>query len=876
MSPIKLSDVVYQLMDQTQKFMDLAAKGQLNGRTVKYLNREDNKENTNQPITLTTAINQLVNEKLKSLQGEEINSTSSISPQLTDSAPFTLKDLQRRIEAYDALSDSINGMKSLKIIAKLQPILEEQKSFLKNQFEQMEKLNDLAESYLELASRVIQPNFSFSELSGQECMLCHELFQQNNELSAIESEFKKLGLGTQQPLEVLKACVGKIKDEPFNKIYSQFHAMAGKLTQQLYQEPDDLYIKKLANHSQAIKDALNSHPLDKVQGKLPTIEMQSAFYCMVKYQDEILDLYEFMQKNNIIDRNLKLPNLKDLYEIVCRLTPLKSKTLVETLPIANQIPVEKITLSEASNSYEQTKMEKNQTKAQELYWRAAQGYLQSGEIARAMSILSEAAQKMSFSPTHPLASMITDLKNTGNIGRDFSGLGTGGIKEQSIHAQSCLLDGNPVLRMDFKLNDHASKHLDTSKNTLKPNLIMASLPIGFCQGVKITERSSHEYLGFEKGQFNSKEKQILPGVKEIEVEFVGVGKIILCKDPNFKAVHNSIFFEMKQQGTPETMLKAANMMLTMIGCPPALVESNPEDKQRRALLHVFRCFYPAEAYKLERDPATYALNPAVLRDKICGLVPNMQAHFKEYLTQDHMPISEIESTAGKRVTSINISPQLKQRGALGLIHGMSSSCKVCAPIISKILQSGLLSSQRRFQSGILSTGQSSYNDHQGGGAEGVFTRMVTEQLAANQLIQKFSSMETLQILIDLDAVNGSNTYGFDGDHYGSRNSLGYHVRKNLMELTDDLQVPPGDRFGRPREVAKYGTANEVIVRDRIPPQFIRGLVVQTEENKKTLIEQLKNDHVLVFKSGEWYYGSKNINDFIKVSTKFTKEMWNAN
>lgn len=866
MNPVKLGDIVFQLSEETKNY--LAQKGDLAGRSVSF-----NKENVSPSIAQANSINQFIKSKIDIMRGLEIN--SDLVPSNSFVIPSnSLAEIRQRITAYQTLSGALESINNV-MANRLKGVSDQQCAILQKQAELLEDIDSLTSDYSEIAARVLDPSIIFSELSPEDQILCYDLACEKERVENISRNLSQMTSSTHPQIDILRKSIAKVEQAPFIEPYRQFHWMKDNITSSLTQEEGDIYIKKLIRCVDKIKPILTTGPLELIQGKLTSDEDKTIFYCMVKLQDEIQELYKWMHQNKIQDRFIKEPELAQLVALVTQLAPLKP--LVTQAPL---IPVEipqigKISIAEAEESYRKALGEQTPSKAQHLFWQAARGFCENGQPVKAMEILETASRKMDFPADHPMMDFPKLLSDRKNFGRDFSGMGGNCLKEQTLHATSCIVDGSPTVRFDFKLNNHGRRQMDTLLKAVNSEFLMKHLPAEFCQGIKITERPAHVYIEFQNDQFTSATHYTMPGTTEIEIEFTGVGKVIMGTDPGNKTLYNTIYADVIQRGNPKDLLKKVHTMLTMLGCPPVLAETTLEDKQQRALLHVYRCFYPAEAYILEKDVATYTLSPAKLQDKICEKNSAMAQRFKEHLTADLLPKNTRESPTGKIMTALDISEDLRRAGAWGLMHGMGGSVAVNAPRVSSMLRSGLLASQRRFQAGILAAGLSSHKDHQEGGAEGVFTRMVTTELAKNNPIAKIAASGNIQFLIDLKAINGANTYGYEDDAYGSRKSPLYQHRRNLIDLTAQLQKPLNTRFGRPVAVGKYGTANEVIMRDQVMPEHIRGIVVQTKEDKETLINQLKKDKVLEQRGDVWYYKNTKIDDFILVSANFSKEMWHA-
>lgn len=172
-----------------------------------------------------------------------------------------------------------------------------------------------------------------------------------------------------------------------------------------------------------------------------------------------------------------------------------------------------------------------------------------------------------------------------------------------------------------------------------------------------------------------------------------------------------------------------------------------------------------------------------------------------------------------------------------------------------VIKKGLVATQSRFQAGVLIEGTSSESDLASGGGNYVFTHLINERLKD----QFFLSERGVEVLIDLDATN-LPSFGYREDTFGSRRSDDYKVRGNLV-----------DTFDTEKNISR----NEVMIKDRIPPKFFKGILVHSQEVKKQLVERfLKEGWVLKTTSdGAEYFDIDGKQLFIHLSYKLTKDMF---
>jgi hypothetical protein len=214
-----------------------------------------------------------------------------------------------------------------------------------------------------------------------------------------------------------------------------------------------------------------------------------------------------------------------------------------------------------------------------------------------------------------------------------------------------------------------------------------------------------------------------------------------------------------------------------------------------------------------------------------------------------------------------ISDQMRKAGAIGLMAGVGTprnTTEDVAQSVAQIIAHGALSSQNRLEAGMMKLGASSMLDLASGGGDQVFTRLVTNALI-DIPIDEFSSLSgNMQMLYDLDVVN-YGAYGYREDRFGVKNPLcGYNYkfyenRDNLIQLT--------------KEIDQTDSYNEVMIKNRIPPSAIRGVVVENEKAKAILINTLMESGLINFVSGRHMICGKDVDDFIHVGSRFDRKSW---
>jgi hypothetical protein len=122
-----------------------------------------------------------------------------------------------------------------------------------------------------------------------------------------------------------------------------------------------------------------------------------------------------------------------------------------------------------------------------------------------------------------------------------------------------------------------------------------------------------------------------------------------------------------------------------------------------------------------------------------------------------------------------------------------------------------------------------------GSADSVFTQLVTindyqdNDAPAMGKFSYFGPNDSIAFEFDLDALD-TLTYQYHTDEYGTRNLANqasiYLGRPNIYDFVTE-------------EISGCYRGHEVMIRDRIPPSFIKGILVANNEFKEHLYQHLK-------------------------------------
>lgn len=323
-------------------------------------------------------------------------------------------------------------------------------------------------------------------------------------------------------------------------------------------------------------------------------------------------------------------------------------------------------------------------------------------------------------------------------------------------------------------------------------------------------------------------------------------------------MYNNVTVELDANLPDGKGLEIMHQLFTMLGLGPIACPKRNEDIERIKAAQLFRTFFPKEALDIERTSEFYEMPIEALKAKIEELVPEMEDIFHKYLVESPELLKEEEIYPGKKAWSVSdLSNQMREAGAYGLFASLSSKNSYdAADTIILMLKNGALSTQDRFEAGLFKYGMSSEEDLKSGGGDYVFTRLCTEKMQLN--LKNFSS--DVIMLFDLDAVN-HGSYGYHEDYWGAKNSSylwfgSYADRSNLIDLAKKLTPINGK--------------NEIMIKNRIKPEYIRGILVESKIAKEVIKEKLK-------KAGIKSFNGKSLDNFIQIATNkpAQRELWDV-
>lgn len=516
------------------------------------------------------------------------------------------------------------------------------------------------------------------------------------------------------------------------------------------------------------------------------------------------------------------------------------------------------------------------TTLHKLYDKAAEILIEEGRINEAFKARAMAAEKIVYPDTHPLHQMNQAIaKGAGkqkipDFGAHFSEMDSGTVKGGNLRAWTRRMEGKETNCFEFKLCPYARNDFQYMYTLIQQNQeeFKNSLP-GLLRDKEMTLTTVPQYYRKknEEGDFSTEEGINPWYAQAIQIEFKGIGKVHIGNSPEVGCMINEVNVELDAELPAGEGLKALHQMMAVLGCGPVVGAQREEDRRRLQVAQIFRAYFPKHAICMEQAKEFYELPVDDLIEKIHQEFPEVKDSgiFQKYL-KDHPELLKLEEIyPGRSIWCLaDLAEQIKEKGGIGLMQGVGqSSFNDAVDSLIPILTKGNLSTQDRFLAGLIIYGASSSEDLASGGGDQSFTRMITKNLE-NKDINEFRFHGNIQVLWDMSVVNRVS-YGFEIDTYGVKNTqdkgyLKYASRQNLMELAETLK---SDAY-----------LNEVMVKNRMAPDFIRGLVVQSDEERERLIDRLKNvEGLITLESGEERINGLPLDKFIYTAKQFGRHMW---
>lgn len=345
-----------------------------------------------------------------------------------------------------------------------------------------------------------------------------------------------------------------------------------------------------------------------------------------------------------------------------------------------------------------------------------------------------------------------------------------------------------------------------------------------------------------------------------EINLEGIGKITIGADSDVITLYDKVSIQMEKGKNLYDFHEA----LSFLNLDDALRQSASEDVERMKMGHLFRMFKPREATLFERTESFFELSLEDFKKEICASSPEMHSIFKKYLPK--MELREI--VPGRMRYAIDgLSNELSKKGALGLTAGLMGAWtqQEIQERVASILKMGMMSSETRRDNEVGKKGLSWGADYFTGGADSVFTQIVTDK---NKSYNDFAYNSEVRFLISPKALE-NGTYQYHDDAFGTRKTTqnwfwwlnDYLNRDNIFEFLASERID-------------FNSDNEVMIKERIAPEFITGIVVNNAQMKNGILNYLRERNIVqIDQHGNETIFSKPVDQFISVGNSIKKEQF---
>lgn len=439
------------------------------------------------------------------------------------------------------------------------------------------------------------------------------------------------------------------------------------------------------------------------------------------------------------------------------------------------------------------------------------------------------------------------------------------------------------IRVDAMLRSRARSELNDSIQRFfsSPEIVFKALPPDFCKEIRTYQevaaykgrkKLNHKKEGDDGISTNIKKhgfkiQQLGPDgpmgkIQTDVIHFKGVGKVSIGKEPTCHSEYRHLSIELEPHIQDHEAAEKLHIIFAALGLGSVSSTSRSEDIERLKVMQLFRAYFPIESSS-QKILATNELLDHFqgsidnLKTHICNQNPRMidifNKSFNQMYQQQVYPDQSIWCVK-------DLAQEAKNAGAVGLMAGFSGSdFNDAVKNLISVLKTGIMSTQDRFEAGIVVRGYGPNVDFVAGGAGSVYTRLITSNMT-NYSSRIFDCKGKFQLLYDLDLVDRVG-HCYNYVRYGTKKAPHYHdplTRFNILDLTHNLMNSPDTNL-----------SNEVCISQRVAPEYIKGILVGSKDGKREIIQALQAENLL----SQGCFNGIPIAKFIHVGFSFKKKYW---
>lgn len=447
--------------------------------------------------------------------------------------------------------------------------------------------------------------------------------------------------------------------------------------------------------------------------------------------------------------------------------------------------------------------------------------------------------------------------NEFDFGTYFHGYGKALVKGNNI----CFHVKEKTTELDFKVN-HAFR--DVLQNYIDGLELLDSAELqeflsftnSSIKGIHVEECANQLENGMQAGS-------------AFKIRFDGVGEVVVGGDKDYYNLFDRVVVKVEKQDNIYQM----HELLSVLGLEDALRKSSPEDIERIKVGQLFRTFSPREATPFERTSEFFSLSIPDLKNRIREFSPSMSSVFEEYLpkmeAREILPGKVRYSIRGLADKAHEIGVRALTAGVMG--RYMDEDHELLFSRVASMIKMGMLSTETRFENGIKAAGLAPQANFWTGGADCVYTQLITEDNCKSHLdLEDFFYRSDVRVLLSLDALE-TGTYGFHSDDLGIRSIDHPAVREYFQENPYLQRDGILDFLKRECNHTTYRDDHEVLLKERVPPSMIKGIIVPEAQVKNSLIAYFKERHIIQHDGSDTILGIP-VDRFIRVGRYLTEEL----
>lgn len=340
------------------------------------------------------------------------------------------------------------------------------------------------------------------------------------------------------------------------------------------------------------------------------------------------------------------------------------------------------------------------------------------------------------------------------------------------------------------------------------------------------------YSSEENGYFDEKSTKTLGNDLQICFDDLENLELLLGNDRTYYSQHHRLRVRLPLNSSIQTLHKA----FTRLGLMMALMPSSVEDVEAEAFAKIITFRFPKKMYEQLPHPPPEQVYASLTDEE------------KAIVDRDLLNIRIGNVNNGQlEVVNPTIGKEAWDKGVRALATSINGGdIESISGIIANIIKKGLMSSQERYDRGIIGSGCAPEFNCKVGSFNQVFMRILTENFfTANYSLNSFAISGSVMLLYDVQGLERMG-YSYYKDRGGLRNP--HHKQFMIWPQNQDLEFNFNGNRIRERDslteiIGKLNEkpcpTTETMFNGTLGSQYLRRIIVRTEREKLILIKNLE-------------------------------------